>query len=118
MGEEAASASELFLTWLHWARAASARMPEDHATFPGMTLGTQSGQRHGFCSVTRRSRSSKGPASTRSNLARERRRAARRQDSVDRESEASIPASDPPSYLGRIGCPRRSEEKEHDDEAP
>ena len=50
-------------------------------------------------------------ASTSSDLDTERREPSRREDTVDRESEASIPASDPPPHGGRIGGPRR-EQKE------
>src|SRR5215510_14629667 len=63
------------------------------------------------------SRQGMKPAST--NYARggaEAREPARREDTVDRESETSIPASDPPPHGGRIGCPRRIEEKEHEKE--
>src|SRR5262245_58425388 len=52
------------------------------------------------------------PASTSSDLDAERRELSRPEDSVDRESEASIPASDPPSHGGRIGGPRRGDQEE------
>ena len=49
------------------------------------------------------------PVSTSSDADAPTREPTRREDCVDRESEASIPASDPPPHGGRIGGPRRSE---------
>jgi hypothetical protein len=51
MRHEATGASELFLTFLHWARALSERA---HDTVPatGVALGMRARPRHGSCSAS------------------------------------------------------------------
>ena len=51
MRDESASASELFLTFLQWARAASEQASEDEF-LTGVSLGMQRLARHGSCSAT------------------------------------------------------------------
>ena len=47
MRNESAQSSELFLTFLHWARAASERALEENSL--GVTLGMRVPPRHGSC---------------------------------------------------------------------